>query len=124
VLYNDLITYNHNNITYTGTIKINVPGISSPIILGNVSVLISTNPDYSNATTIGFVTYDFAPNGILTIESTEEQAEALVSADFIYINSVSGEVAIQSKEDQGQIVVSADFTNTNSPSAEVSVESI
>jgi hypothetical protein len=95
MLYNDLITYNHNNITYTGTIKINVPGIPSPIILGNVSVAISTNPDYSNATTIGVVSYDFAPNGILTIEATQDQAEALVSADFIYINSASGEVSVE-----------------------------
>jgi hypothetical protein len=95
MLYNDLITYNQTNITYTGTIQINVPGISNPIILNDVTVVVSTEPDYSNATTIGYVTYDFAPTGILTIESTSEQAQALVEAQLIYINSASGEISIE-----------------------------
>jgi len=95
MLYNDLITYNQTNITYTGTIQINVPGISNPIILNNVTVVVSTEPDYSNATTLGIVTYDFAPTGILTIEANQDQAEAISSADILYINSASGEISIE-----------------------------
>jgi hypothetical protein len=95
MLYNDLINYNQTNITYVGVVQINVAGISNPIILSNITVAIATEPDYSNATTIGFVTYDFAPTGILTIESSQEVAEALVGAEMIYINSASGEVSIE-----------------------------
>lgn len=93
--YNDIITYNHNNVTYTGIVKINVPGILNAIILNNVSVAISTNPDYSNATVVGVVTYDFTPSGILTIEATQDQAQALVGAEIIYINSASGEISVE-----------------------------
>jgi len=96
MLYNDLITYNQTNITYTGTIQINVPGISNPIILNNITVVISVTEDFSNATTVGYVTFDYVPSGIITIDATQDQADALVTADIIYINSASGEVAIES----------------------------
>lgn len=96
MIYNDIISYNHNNITYVGIVQINVPGISNPIILNNITVVISVTQDYSNATTVGYVTFDPVANGIVTIESTQSQAEALVSASTIYIDSISGEVSIQS----------------------------
>lgn len=95
MLYNDSLIYNQTNITYSGTVNINVPSIINTIILSNVTVVILTEPDFSNATTIGVVTYDFAPTGILTIEATAEQAEALVAAEIIYINSASGEISIE-----------------------------
>ena len=95
MLYNDLITYNQTNITYTGTIQINVPGISNPIILNNITVVISVEEDFSNATTVGYVTFDYVPGGIVTIEATQDQAEALVAASTIYISSNSGEVSIE-----------------------------
>lgn len=95
MLYNDIITYNQTNITYTGTVQINVPGISNPIILSDILVVVSTEPDYSNATTIGIVTYDFAPTGEIIIEATQDQAEAIVQAQVLLINSVSGEISIQ-----------------------------
>lgn len=95
MLYNDIITYNHNNITYTGTVQINVPGISNPIILNNITVVISVEEDFSNATTVGYVTFDYVPGGIVTIEATQDQAEALVAASTIYISSNSGEVSIE-----------------------------
>lgn len=95
MLYNDIISYNHNNITYTGTVQINVPGISSPIILSDITIVISVEQDFSNATTVGYVTFDYVPGGIVTVESTQSQAEALVSASTIYIDSTSGEVSIQ-----------------------------
>jgi hypothetical protein len=83
--YNDLITYNHNNITYNGTIYINVPGLSNPIILNNITVVVATEPDYSNATTVGVVTFDLAPSGIMTIEATDEQAYAISESSTIYL---------------------------------------
>ena len=89
MLYNDIITYNHNNITYSGILYINVIGISSPIVVNNITVVVSTEADYSNATTMGVVTYDISPSGIITIEATSDQAAAITEASTIYLNSFS-----------------------------------
>jgi hypothetical protein len=94
MLYNDLITYNQQNITYIGTIQINVPGLSNPIIVGDITVVISVEEDFSNMTTIGFITYDFTPSGIMSFEATEDQAYAISQSSTVYI-SPTGEVAIE-----------------------------
>lgn len=96
MLYNENIGYNDPSVTYIGTVYISVPGISNPIVIGNLTVVFPslTSQDYSNATTIGFISYEFSPSGILTIEATQDQAQALVEANFVYINSASGEVSI------------------------------
>lgn len=96
MFYNENITYNRTQVTYSGVVRINVFGISNPIILNNITVVISVDEDFSTATTIGYVTFDYVPNGIITIEATQDQAEALVAASTIYINSNSGEVSIES----------------------------
>lgn len=121
MLYNDLITYNQTNITYNGTIKINVPGISDPIILGGITVFVSTEPDYSNATTVGLVTYDFAPTGILTLETTEDQAFAISQASAIYLvpssETSTAEIYSYSEGSTGSNVIT-------SASGEVTIESV
>jgi len=122
MLYNDIITYNHNNITYTGTVQINVPGISNPIIIGNITVAIAVEEDFSNVTTIGYVTFDYVPGGIVTIEASQEQAEALVGASAIYINSSSGEIGIVTQESGA--VTQSDAPYLTTALAEVSIESV
>lgn len=125
MLYNDIVTYSQINITYTGTVNISIPSILDTIVLGNITVLILTEPDFSNATTIGFVTYDFAPTGVLTIEATAEQAQALVGAEIIYINSASGEIlTIQTTAEQTEALVAAEIGYINSVSGEISIETI
>ena len=91
MLYNAPISYSQPGIGYVGSIVINVPGFSSPILLGNLSLFLSSYVDNSNATTIGVITYNLAPTGILEITTTQEQAEALVS--FVNLNSNQQKVA-------------------------------
>lgn len=80
MLYNENITYDQSGISYVGTIIINVDGLSAPIIISNVNVAIATSQDYSNATTIAVISYDIYPEGIVTIQATQSQANALVEA--------------------------------------------
>lgn len=80
MLYNENITYNQSGFNYVGTIIINVEGLSTPIIINNVNVAISTSEDYSNATTIAVISYDIYPEGVITIQATQSQADALVEA--------------------------------------------
>ena len=119
--YNDLITYNHNNITYNGTIHINVPGLSNPIILNNITVVVATEPDYSNATTMGLVTFDLAPSGIMTIEATDEQAYAISESSTIYlVPSAETSLTETSSGLEGSIKASLLISNNG----EISIESV
>jgi len=83
MLYNDIITYNETNITYTGVVQINVPGISNPIILNNITFVIFSAEDFSNATTIGYVTFDYVPNGIITFENFKDEYYGEVSIETV-----------------------------------------
>lgn len=87
--YNDIISYNEPNINYVGTLVINVPGIINPIVVHNVNIAIGVIEDFSNLTTIGVVSYDLAPTGIITIEASAEQAYALAEAKSIIISPVA-----------------------------------
>jgi len=85
MLYNDIITYNQSQVSYNGTLVINVAGQENPIILNSVTVFVGAEPDYSNATTIGLVTVDLRPTGIISIGATDEQAYAIASSSSIYL---------------------------------------
>lgn len=87
--YNDIISYNEANVTYQGTLVINVPGLVNPIVVHNINIAIGIIEDFSNATTIGVVSYDLAPTGIITIEASLEQAHALSGAKSIVISPVA-----------------------------------
>jgi hypothetical protein len=80
MLYNENITYDQPGLSYVGTIIINVEGLLDPIIISNVNVAITTSQDYSNATTVAVLSYDIYPEGIITIQATQSQANALVEA--------------------------------------------
>lgn len=83
--YNDNLNYNTNNITYTGTVVINVPGTSVPVVVDGLTIIIGSSIDYSNATYTGVISIDYTPTGIMTIEATQEQAEAIVQSNVIYV---------------------------------------
>lgn len=85
MLYNDIITYNHNNVSYIGTLYLNIVGFSNPIILNNVNVIFTNETDFSNATTIGIVSYDISPSGIITISGTESQLYGVSDSSTIYL---------------------------------------
>lgn len=80
MLYNENITYDQPGLSYVGTIIINVEGLLDPIIISNVNIAITTSQDYSNATTVAVLSYDIYPEGIITIQATQSQANALVEA--------------------------------------------
>lgn len=109
--YNDIISYNQPNVNYIGTLVINVPGISNPIIVHNVNIAVGVIEDLSNATTIGLVSYDLAPTGIVTIEANIEQAYALSNATSILI-SPSANVSSELSSDGNSALINRDETQS------------
>ena len=78
ILYNSPISYNELSIGYSGAIVINIPGISSPILIGDLKILTASFSDNSNATTVGVITYDYAPTAVIT---------------FLNLNTISQQIA-------------------------------
>jgi hypothetical protein len=95
MLYNANITYSEAGILYEGSLLISVSGISSPILINNIRIIIDPLNDYSNNTSIGVVSYNLTPTGVMSFETTDFQAEAITTSEIITLNSVSGEVTIQ-----------------------------
>jgi hypothetical protein len=61
--------YNEQSVSYAGTLIINVEGLSNPIILNNINVITRFSQDDSNATTIGVISINYSPIGIVTLEN-------------------------------------------------------
>jgi hypothetical protein len=83
--YNESLKYNEPSASYSGTLIINVPGISAPIIVNAPAVFFADKADYNNTTVIGLVTIDSVSYSEMSITATEEQAMALTNATVIYI---------------------------------------
>ena len=120
MLYNDLSSYNQSGVTFTGILQINVPGISNPIILNNVSVYFSDTVDYSNATTVGVVSINYVSTGLIVIEATADQAEAISQSTVISLNSLSS-TTIQSVGSYSASTAEV-FVLSNPSASEVSLE--
>jgi hypothetical protein len=95
MLYNSNITYSQAGILYQGSLLISISGVSSPILINNIRIIIDPLEDYSNNTSIGIVSYNLSPTGIMSFETSDFQAEAITTSEVITLNSVSGEVTIQ-----------------------------
>ena len=93
--YNSTLAYNNPGFLYIGSLLLSVPGIVDPITVNNITILIDPIEDYSNNTTIGVVTYSVGPSGIMSFETSDFQAEAIIGSEIITLDSVSGEVTIQ-----------------------------
>jgi len=87
------MSYNEPLISYAGTLVINVQGLSNPIILNNINVITNTRQDYSNASTIGVISIDYAPTGIITLEVGNSQSGQLLNS----LGSIrtSGEIVVE-----------------------------
>jgi len=85
MLYNDTIAYSQSNISYTGSLIIRASGLSSPIVLNNITILFGGQEDYSNYATLAVMSIDINPTGDITIEVLDEQAYGLVSIESIAI---------------------------------------
>lgn len=93
MLYNDNIAYNSEAVSYVGELIMYIQGVHSPVVLPQATVFFGSIPDYSNSTQVGYVTYDYTPTGILTIQVTSSQAEAISQSSVLYIES-AGEIYV------------------------------
>lgn len=91
--YGEAIAYNSSNITYNGTLAIYASSLLSPIILNNITIFYSTNEDYSNYTTIGILSLDTSPDGLISITVLDTDVAAIASAQVISINA-NAEISI------------------------------
>lgn len=84
--YDDILIYDSNNITYNGTLVINVPGITDPLRINDVSIVIVGDVDYSNYTSGGSIQIDLVPTSEISFTLTDVQAIAIMSMDTINIS--------------------------------------
>lgn len=87
MLYNDIINYDQSNVQYSGTVILIIEGISNPVILNDIKINFGGKEDYSVATTIGVISIDLDPTGVITIETLEREGAALIQAREITIHS-------------------------------------
>jgi hypothetical protein len=95
MLYNDIISYNEPNVIYDGTLVIRVPGILNPISVYPIVVIIDPIQDYSNFTTVAVTSVEVSGTGIVTIETSDQNAEALIGSTVVVVRP-SGEISIGS----------------------------
>ena len=93
MLYNDNIVYNSEAVSYVGELIMYIQGVHSPVVLPQATIIFDLNEDYSNATTIGLISIDTNPYGIMTFSTTESQANAILQAETIIVYPDS-EVAV------------------------------
>lgn len=93
MIYNEAITYNSPNVSYNGTLIIYADSLINPIVLNNITIFYTSNEDYSNLTTIGVLSIDINPQGIVSIQVLDEDVNAISSAQIISVG-VSGEISI------------------------------
>jgi hypothetical protein len=113
MFYNDLIDYNQSGIQYNGTIVLIIEGISNPVILNDIKVNFGGKEDYSVASSIGVISIDLAPTGVITIQALAKEGAALVQASEITIHSGSL-ITIEIPEREGAGIIQASETNINS----------
>jgi len=93
MIYNEAITYDSPNVSYDGTLIIYADSLISPIVLNNVTIFYAANEDYSNLTTIGVLSIDISPQGVVSIEVLDNDVSAISSAQVISVG-VSGQISI------------------------------
>ena len=115
--YGEAIAYNSPNITYNGALVIYASSLSSPIILNNVTIFYSSNEDYSNYTTIGILSLDTSPDGVISITVLDKDVAAISSAQVISINADAEVSIIKSNISSSSLNI---YTNNNA-GAEASI---
>jgi len=93
MIYNEAISYNSPNVTYGGTLIIYADSLINPITLTNVTIFYSANEDYSNYTSIGVISIDISPQGVITVEVLDQDVSALISAQVISVGA-NNEISI------------------------------
>lgn len=86
MLYNSPITYSQASVFYAGAVSILAPSLTSPILINNITLLVFANEDYTNQTTIGIISLNYAPSGILEIQVLDEDVQAFFEVDQIAVS--------------------------------------
>jgi hypothetical protein len=92
MIYNQGIDYNQPNYSYLGTLVIYASGLSAPITLNDIVIILGGQEDYSTYTTIAVVSMDISSTGVVSIEVLDENVSAIVSAETIALGD--GEISI------------------------------
>lgn len=92
MIYNSSVSYNDLNYSYSGTLIIYAPSLSSPIILNNITILTGGPEDYSNFSTITVISMNTSSTGVVSIEVLDENVSAIISAQTIALGD--GEISI------------------------------
>jgi hypothetical protein len=95
MIYNEAITYDSPNVSYNGTLIIYANSLINPIVLNNITIFYASNEDYSNLTTIGVISMDISPQGIVSVEVLDKDVSAILSAQVISVGT-PGEISIVS----------------------------
>ena len=66
LLYNQLLSYDAPSITYSGNIGISPASILNTIQIGDLTIVVGAINNQSSLTTIGVISYDYAPSGQVT----------------------------------------------------------
>jgi len=66
LLYNQLLSYDAPSITYSGNIGISPASILNTIQIGDLTIASGGINNQSSLTTIGVISYDYAPSGQVT----------------------------------------------------------
>lgn len=106
IYYNDILNYNQPFINYSGALILDVPSISSPIILSNINIVFVEKIDNNNLTYIGVIAIDTAPNGVINFINLDEQGFANAQAS-IDQQSSSEVLVLQASEEQAQKIAEA-----------------
>ena len=83
LLYNQLLSYDAPSITYSGNIGISPDSVLNLIQIGNPIIAFGGINNQSSLTTIGVISYDYAPTGQITIEVTSSSRTAVLSLQQI-----------------------------------------
>lgn len=106
IIYNDSIDYNQTGISYVGDVIITVPGLSSQIILSDVKVYFTNYIDHSNLTTIGLVTVNSIPFGLMDFERIDQGSYTTVDAS-VHNPTTSGIISLETDFNQAEKLAEA-----------------
>jgi hypothetical protein len=118
--YNDSIAYNQSGVSFSGTLQINIPGISLPLILNDISIYFLEKVDYSNATTVGVVSVNYVSTGLVVIEASSEQAQAISQSSVISLGNMSN-VTIETVGSYSGVTAEV-FVLSDASESEISIE--
>lgn len=113
MLYNDSISYNQPGVSFLGNVTISIPGLSVPILIGQINVFFSKDIDYSNNTTLGIVTVSYAPSGVISLENAYDIGSAIVSYSISRTEPVA-EISIETDIETANVIANANSINIDS----------